>query len=202
MNKEKENRKASILEILKEKKVTTAKDLSKMLNVSEMTIYRDIRELSNEGFIDKKHGSIKIQEKENKQKIEDQNQNKQCPICFKNINPQTSYKILLDTSEIVEACCEHCGLILHQKYEQKNVAAICYDFIKRQPINSYEANFVVDSLAVPCCSPSVIAFNNKEDAERFTKGFGGKVLNFVDAYNELKNRSSKNLHSCCHPVRH
>jgi nitrous oxide reductase accessory protein NosL len=40
---------------------------------------------------------------------------------------------------------------------------------------------VVGSTALPCCSPSAIAFASKEDAEKFAKGFGGVVLNFEKA---------------------
>lgn len=196
MYKEKENRKEKILEILKEKKSISVKELSKIFNVSEMTIYRDIKELEKEDLIEKNHGSINtpsLEKKQEKNKTE-----KTCPICFKKLDTFNSYKILLNPSQVIEACCEHCGFILHQRYEQVNVSAICYDFITKKPINPFEAFFVVDSEAIPCCNPSVIAFYNKNDAIKFVNGFGGKVLNFIETYNLLKNRTSMNLYSCCH----
>lgn len=196
MNKEKESRKEKILEILQEKKTISVKELSSILNVSEMTIYRNVRELEKEGLIQKNHGSIKIPT-ESKKEL-NSNKNEQCPICFKNINPHSSYKIIINSSQIIEACCEHCGFILHQRYENLNVSAICYDFITKKPMNPFEAYFVIDSEAIPCCNPSVIAFQNNNDALKFMNGFGGKVLNFIEAYNLIKNRTSMNLHKCFH----
>ncbi|EDP73068.1 nitrous oxide reductase accessory protein NosL, partial [Hydrogenivirga sp. 128-5-R1-1] len=79
----------------------------------------------------------------------------------------------------------------------KEVSAITYDFITENPITAFNAYFVVGSEAKPCCSPSAIPFSSKEMAEKFAKGFGGKVLNFIDAYNEIVNSMNLNLKSCC-----
>jgi len=188
-------RKAEILRILREKKEVTVKELSHIFGVSAMTIYRDIRELEREGEVKRKHGSVILNTVENKETIPI----KSCPICEKPITRSHPYKIIVEGSKIVEACCEHCGLMLHQNYAEKNVSALTYDFITEKPINALDAYYVVGSSAVPCCSPSVIPFINKDDAEKFSKGFGGKVLNFIDAYNEIINRMNINIKSCCSP---
>lgn len=187
------NRKQEILKILKERGEVTVKELSHIFGVSEMTIYRDIRELEKEGEIKRKHGSVLLNTVENKEPIS----LKSCPVCAKPITRSHPYKIIVETSKIVEACCEHCGMMLHQKYEDQNVSALTFDFITEKPVNALDAYYVVGSSAVPCCSPSVIPFINKEDAEKFSKGFGGKVLNFVQAYNDVINRMNINIKSCC-----
>ncbi|PMP62595.1 MAG: DNA-binding transcriptional regulator, partial [Sulfurihydrogenibium sp.] len=48
------NRKKEILKILQERGEVTVKELSHIFKVSEMTIYRDVRELEKEGEIKRK----------------------------------------------------------------------------------------------------------------------------------------------------
>jgi hypothetical protein len=93
------------------------------------------------------------------------------------------------------ACCAHCGLLLFKELQCNEVqSCMTRDFISGNPINCFSAWYVIDSSAVPCCSPSVIAFGNKEDAEKFEKGFGGKVFDFesaVQIVEELMKRGQK-----------
>ena len=188
-------RKEKILEILREKKEITVKELSNIFNVSEMTIYREIKELEKEGEIKRKHGSILLNTEKEKEKISVLN----CPICSKPITRAHPYKIVLKDREI-ETCCEHCGLMMHKKLENEEVSALTYDFITENPVSALNAYYVVGSEAIPCCSPSVIPFASKTDAEKFAKGFGGKVMSFIDAYNEIVNNMHINMKSCCEPV--
>ncbi|MGC8942479.1 MAG: DeoR family transcriptional regulator, partial [Sulfurihydrogenibium sp.] len=63
------NRKKEILKILQERGEVTVKELSHIFKVSEMTIYRDVRELEKEGEIKRKHGSILLNTIENKEPV-------------------------------------------------------------------------------------------------------------------------------------
>ncbi len=187
------DRKKKILEILEEKGEVTVKELSNVFNVSEMTIYRDIKQLEKQGLIKRKHGSVLLGSVDNV----DEKLIKTCPICEKPITRVHPYRIVIKGVRTVEACCEHCGLMLHNRYEDEEVSAITYDFITEKPVNVLDAYYVVGSSAVPCCSPSVIPFISKEDAEKFQRGFGGKVMNFIEAYKEILNRMSLNVKDCC-----
>ncbi len=187
------DRKKKIVEILKEKGEATVKELSNIFNVSEMTIYRDIKYLEKEGIIKRKHGSVLLNTHD---EVSEQSV-KTCPICKKPITKSHPYKITINNSKTVEACCEHCGLILHKNFENEEVSAMTYDFITEKPVSVLDAYYVVGSSAVPCCSPSVIAFISKEDAYKFQKGFGGKVMNFLEAYQEIVSRTSLNVKECC-----
>ncbi|WP_456384218.1 DeoR family transcriptional regulator [Persephonella sp.] len=189
------DRKEKILDILKERKEISVKELSRIFNVSEMTIYRDIRELEKEGEIKRKHGAVLLNEKENTESLIVDT----CPICDKPITRAYPYRITVEDYKVIEACCEHCGFLLHSKYEDKKVSAITYDFITENPISALNAWYVVGSSAVACCSPSVIPFASKEDAQRFQKGFGGEVMSFMDAYNAIVNNMNINIKSCCQP---
>ncbi len=185
-------RKEKILEILKEKQEITAKELSNIFNVSEMTIYREIKELEKAGLIKRKHGAILLNTEKEKEVVKVPN----CPICEKPITRAHPYKITVE-NQTIETCCEHCGLMMHKQLEDKEVTALTYDFITENPISALNAYYVVGSSAIPCCSPSVIPFASKEDAEKFKKGFGGEVMTFIEAYNEIVNKMHINMKSCC-----
>ncbi len=185
-------RKEKILEILKDRKEITVKELSNIFKVSEMTIYREIKELEKEGAIKRKHGSILLNTGKEKEIVSVPN----CPICEKPITRAHPYKITVE-NEVIETCCEHCGLMMHKKLEDKEVSALTYDFITENPISALNAYYVVGSSAIPCCSPSVIPFASKEDAEKFRKGFGGRVMTFIEAYNEIVNNMQISMKSCC-----
>ncbi len=185
-------RKEKILEILKEKQEITAKELSNIFNVSEMTIYREIKELEKSGLIKRKHGAILLNTEKDKEIVKVPN----CPICEKPITRAHPYKITVD-NQTIETCCEHCGLMMHKQLEDKEVTALTYDFITENPVSALNAYYVVGSSAIPCCSPSVIPFASREDAEKFKKGFGGEVMTFIEAYNEIVNKMNINMKSCC-----
>lgn len=185
-------RKEKIIEILKEKQEITAKELSNIFKVSEMTIYREIKELEKQGLIKRKHGAILLNTEKDKEIVEVAN----CPICEKPITRSHPYKITVE-NQTIETCCEHCGLMMHKQLEDKEVTALTYDFITENPISALNAYYVVGSSAIPCCSPSVIPFASKEDAEKFKKGFGGEVMTFLEAYNEIVNKMHINMKSCC-----
>jgi len=85
-------RKEKILEILKEKKEVSVKELSKFFNVSEMTIYRDIKELEKEGEIKRKHGSVLLNEKDSTESLVVDT----CPICDKPITRAYPYRITVE----------------------------------------------------------------------------------------------------------
>ncbi len=187
-------RKERILDILREKKEITVKELSNIFNVSEMTIYREIKELEKEGVIKRKHGSILINPQDKNPTVNVPS----CPVCSKPITRSHPYKIEVE-GKTIETCCEHCGLMMHKKLEDKEVSALTYDFITENPISALNAYYVVGSSAIPCCSPSVIPFASKEYAEKFQKGFGGKVMTFLEAYNEIVNNMQISMKSCCSP---
>ena len=55
-----ENRRREIKKILFENKSMSIKNLAKMLNISEITVRRDLIKLENEGFLDKVHGGAMV----------------------------------------------------------------------------------------------------------------------------------------------
>ena len=60
------------------------------------------------------------------------------------------------------------------------------DFLHGHMISATQAYFVVQSALNICCVPSILSFGSKQEAESFTKGFGGKVANLKEAIHFLK----------------
>ncbi len=176
MKKDKE-RKKRILELLQEGE-RTPKELANYFGVSLMTIYRDIKELEREGLIDKEHGVLRLKEK--KEEIP-----KDCVICHKEIDGRFNVIFFLKEGKKVQACCPHCGLMAFKNLGDSIEAALMRDFISCNPVNASMCWYVVGASISPCCSPSAFAFVEKEVAEKFARGFGGKVLPLEEAINEI-----------------
>ncbi len=183
------DRKEKILELIGQG-YSTVKALAEYFGVSLMTIYRDIRELEKEGKILRRHGEILLKKEEEKQTQEIG----LCAYCGKALEKRLEFVYKLKGKTIC-ACCAHCGFLLFNELQENELqSCMTRDFISGNPINCFSAWYVVDSSAIPCCSPSVIAFGNKQDAEKFAKGFGGNVFDFetaVQAVKELMKRGQR-----------
>ncbi len=176
MKREKERRK-KILELLREGE-KTPKELASYFGVSLMTIYRDIKELEREGLIEKEHGILRLKEK--KEVVP-----KDCIVCHKEIDGRFNVIFFLKDGKKVQTCCPHCGLMAFKTQGDNIEAVLMKDFISCNPINANACWYVVGASISPCCAPSAFAFVDKEVAEKFAKGFGGKVLPLKEAIEEI-----------------
>lgn len=180
------NRIKELIHINKSIKIS---ELSKELNVSEMTIHRDIKPLINEGIIIKTFGGIALA---------DNIPSNACAYCSKNISDHRAYRIILPESKIETCCCSHCGLLRHRQHGSKVIQAICTDFLKDTTISAQLAFYVFDtSIDIGCCQPQVLSFEQKAHAERFIKGFGGTVHPFKEAL-EVVHRKMNHPCGCDH----
>ena len=176
MKKEKERRR-KILELLQEGE-KTPKELANYFGVSLMTVYRDIKELEREGLIEKEHGILRLREKR-------EDIPKDCVVCHKEVDGRFSVTFFLREGKKLQACCPHCGLMAFKTLGDSVEIALMKDFISCNPVNAYSCWYVVGASVSPCCTPSAFAFADKEVAENFSKGFGGKVLSLEDAVEEI-----------------
>ncbi len=168
------SRKEEILKLIEEG-YTTAKQLARHFNVSLMTIYRDLRELEEEGKIIRKHGNVEL-------KKEEEIKESTCAVCGKNVDLRLGFIYMMRGGKKVQTCCAHCGLIAYRTLNKENIEMVMTrDFISSNPINAFMGSFVIGSSAAPCCQPSAFAFASREDAEKFAKGFGGYVSDFEEA---------------------
>lgn len=158
-----------------------------------MTIRRDIAPLIEEGIVHKSSGGISL--------AEDGSQpsplQKNCVYCHKPNDSKMIYRLILPNGEIETTCCAHCGLLRHRQLGETVSHGICHDFFMNTTISSTLAWYVMDTtLNVPCCQPQVLTFANKAHAEKFIKGFGGKMYAFQDAMEMVYKRMHGNGECC------
>ncbi len=181
-----------IKELVEDKQTIKISELSEVLNVSEMTIHRDLKPLINDGIILKTFGGISLVEN----KPHTQNDNL-CIVCSRAIHSKLGYRIILPNNKIEMACCGHCGLMREYQLGDQVIQSMCQDFLRHTTLSAKLAWFVFDtSIDMGCCQPQVLTFERKDHAEKFIKGFDGIIKSFDEALNLIQEKM--NLSHSCH----
>lgn len=168
-------------------------ELSEALNVSEMTIHRDLKPLVEEGFLIKTFGGVSLITPDKDNISQDS-----CVMCHRAIHPKLGYRIIRQNNEIEMACCGHCGLMrVKQLSDEDGVQSICQDFFRQTTLSAKLAWFVLDtSINMGCCQPQVLTFESREHANNFVKGFGGIVASFDEAIDLIHKKMHLTNHTC------
>jgi hypothetical protein len=106
-----------------------------------------------------------------------------CQICGMDVSKYTHVKYVVGTDEGKEyvTCGVQCGLTLHLRLREKFSAATATDLISHRAIDAQEAFYVYKSNVITDMAPGFIAFSAKSNAEKFAKGFGGRVVTYDGA---------------------
>ncbi len=105
-----------------------------------------------------------------------------CGMCGKEMtNAHVGFVLVQPDGKEERLGCAGCGLAM-LKDAPKGVKARTLDFLRGDEIDARAAYYVRGSSFTACCEPSFLAFAKKDEAERFAKGFGGKVLDFEAAF--------------------
>lgn len=107
----------------------------------------------------------------------------QCEVCGKPVTESSNWFVisLSDGTEKTLGCAG-CGLsVLAALPEGEVVEAKAEDFLRRVLIDASEAYYVRGSEIGFCCEPYWLAFASRDEAQKFTQGFGGEVLDFEAA---------------------
>jgi DNA-binding transcriptional ArsR family regulator len=185
-------RQKQILKWLSEEGNLSIIEISKRLNVSEMTIYRDIKPLLERKKIKKTSGGITLVE------LEDFSSNT-CRYCLKELNNRHPVQIITNDLKVEQLCCPHCGLLRYKDIEKDVSQIICRDFLQNTTISAKLAYFLMDcDFNLNCCQPQVLTFESLKYAEQFQKGFGGNVYIFNEAINEIGKRMNGGSNCGCH----
>ncbi|MCA1900006.1 MAG: DeoR family transcriptional regulator [Chloroflexi bacterium] len=169
------HREKRIIELLQKQGSASIQELAEACGVSAMTIHRDLDKLAKAGLIQKKHGGAALAEPSPNQ----------CAMCGKPILERTIFIVHLESGEQKRACCAHCGLIIqgHAKGVQQSLTA---DYLRGHILSAGQATYLLDSEMAVCCMPSALTFGSRQDAEKFQKGFGGKIANMREAVEYLR----------------
>jgi len=173
-------RQSQILVWLNSEETLSISEISKRLNVSEMTVYRDINPLLKERKISKTSGGICLA----KPQVVTSSS---CSYCFKESLSRHPMQIITYDSRIEQLCCPHCGLLRYKVIKDQVSQIICRDFLHDTTISAKMAYFLLDAdFNVNCCQPQVLAFGSPKEAKQFQMGFGGNVLTFEEAIEEIQ----------------
>lgn len=184
-------RRQQLLTWLEDEESLAIAELSKRLHVSEMTVYRDIKPLLEEKVIIKTSGGISLAP------ISKVSSNT-CHYCLKELNSRHPVQIITNDLNVEQLCCPHCGLLRYKDIEKNVSQIICRDFLQNSTISAKMAYYLIDTdFNLNCCQPQVLTFESLKHAEQFRKGFGGIVLRFEEAMNEIHKRMNGSAGCSC-----
>ncbi|NOX60739.1 MAG: DeoR/GlpR transcriptional regulator [Chloroflexi bacterium] len=173
-------RRQLILDRIKEDGRVQVAELSQTLGVSRMTIHRDLSRLAEEGLVRRVRGGAEALTEPG-----DLLGGGRCPMCSMRVRQRTAFIVQCAEGAQLRACCPHCGLLLLDS-RPSAVSALAADFLHGRMINVRTATFLVEPNLTVCCTPSVLCFQQREDAIRFQKGFGGWVMDLFQAQAHLR----------------
>lgn len=168
-----EARRQQILNWLEEEDSLSIRELEGRLDISHMTVHRDLDKLAEQNLIRKVRGGVILaQRQEEQQKIQHT-----CAMCDRRISRRSEFIIMRKGEVQVSACCPHCGILLLAD-EVEEESALANEYLYGQMVNVYQATYVISSDVRLCCVPTVLCFASISDAEKFSHGFGGQVMDF------------------------
>ena len=197
-------RRKDLLALIQEKGGLSLKEITEQFDVSKMTIHRDLDVLESRGLIRRIFGGavpadeaktvlpppaaapapLPLRGGAPAQPLDT------CLVCLRPVTQHLLYGITLTSGEQYFACCSHCGLSAHLRHKENIATAMTADFISGRPHPAHRSFFVMGSSAAPCCTPSILAFENGDQARRFQTGFGGKVGTLQEALDFLQEEMS------------
>lgn len=170
---------------LEEEKSLSIREIESRLGVSHMTVHRDLDQLAKQNLIRKvRAGAILIPAAE-RQSINQDN----CHMCGRRVTRRTEFIIMRQAKTQRTACCPHCGLLLLANGAEET--ALARDFLYGQMVNVYQAYYLLGSNVQLCCVPTILCFSGISDAQKFSLGFGGQVMDFSAALRHLTTSHQK-----------
>lgn len=168
-------RQQQILTWLDEEGTLKVSELSRRLGVSEMTIYRDIQPLAEQGKLDRTSKGLARASRPAQYPG-------QCVYCGKGTNTRFAVQLIRTDNGVEHACCAHCALLRYGDIRGEVAQVICRDYLTDTTMGGRMASFLIGAdVRLSCCEPQVLSFCSRSDAERFRSGFGGTVYSFEEA---------------------
>jgi hypothetical protein len=169
-------RRQLILEQLEDSGRVRVAELTEALGVSRMTIHRDLSRLADDGHLEKVFGGAVARQASGKSG---------CAMCGMAPRERTAFVLQCADGSQLQACCPHCGIMLLSARPHV-VSALAADFLHGRMINVRTATFLVDPDLTVCCTPSVLCFQHRDEAEKFQSGFGGEVMDLTSTQSYLR----------------
>jgi nitrous oxide reductase accessory protein NosL len=113
-----------------------------------------------------------------------------CIVCGMNVSkyPHSRYVVETTDGKKYTTCGVQCGLTLHLRFKDQWKSATATDLLSNRPFDVKKGFYVYKSSVITDMAPGFIAFKRKVDAEKFAKGFGGKVVTYEEALERWKKK--------------
>jgi len=105
-----------------------------------------------------------------------------CPVCKSDVGG-AKFTVTHKSGKETVYSCPRCALLDADVKGAKALKAT--DFLTRMEMDGREAFYLVGTSFGDCCPPFWLTFANREDAEKFAKGFGGRIFTFEEALKKL-----------------
>ncbi len=167
-------RQQQILQTLAEQSFVRIQELTAVFGVSAMTVHRDLDELERAGMLRKVRGGAAPLE------TQPEAEASICAACYAPLNPRTQVVLHMADGSQRRACCPHCGMMMLGRADAVT-GVLVTDFLHGRAVNARSATYLTAPDLSICCMPTVLAFEDTHDAQRFQTGFGGQLFNLDEA---------------------
>ena len=190
------DRRRAILDLLDEKGNLSLAEIVTGFDVSKMTAHRDLDLLEKRQALKRIHGGAVSTSNTRANGPESSFSAAQvqssCSICHRSVGQHLLYSVTMVDGHQHHYCCPHCGVSAQLVAPERMAMALATDFLNDRPHPAQQSWFVLGSIVVPCCRPSMLTFEDEEMARRFQRGFNGRVGRLEDALDYL--RAEMSLH--------
>ena len=191
-----EERRDFILARIQENGSIQISEIAEILQVSKMTVHRDLALLEELGRLRRIHGGAVpvagTAANEQEPKSLPRSKAGECLICTRPPTQHLLYTLTTRSGEQHQACCPHCGISAHLFYGDQIVMALTADYLTGKLHVAQTSHFLCGSEAAPCCHPSILTFEDEQMARRFQSGFGGTLGSLNDAIRFLREEITLN----------
>ncbi len=106
-----------------------------------------------------------------------------CIVCGMDVSkyPHTHYVVKTADGKEYVTCGVQCGLTLHLRFKDKWKSATASDLLSNRPFDVKKGFYVYKSSVITDMAPGFIALKRKANAEKFAKGFSGRVVAYEEA---------------------
>lgn len=113
-----------------------------------------------------------------------------CQLCGMDAaKSQTEFVLYLDHAEPpMHACCLNCVRRMMKRLGSAVTCVMALDYRTRQYVPAKDAFYLKDSKVMPkgSMAPFMLTFGAREDAEKFSKKYDGRILTFDEAVKEMQ----------------
>jgi len=115
-------------------------------------------------------------------------EHQQCIMCGMDLTKYTHvrYQVTDTEGNTYTTCGVQCGLLLQLNLKEKFKSATATDLFSHKTLPADKAWYVYHSSIITDMGPGFIAFASQDHANRFVKGFSGKVLTLQQALDTVK----------------